>query len=172
MTTPTTPFSICTTTTERSAAVSGAFGVEAPAMNPFDDVTGPGFTSLVVSYSPTLPMLPPALEQQLAISASWFTNPTVGMFQEQLAGPLGGRANPVLPPVSVWRQSWRTCMVLLKSGDRIVSASAVFGTTVSSFNRYLSKFCIAVSCVQLSNLSTWKAAIRPETGSNSLTGLA
>ena len=59
-------------------------------MNPFDDVTGPGFTSLVVSYSPTLPMLPPALEQQLAISASWFTNPTVGMFQEQLAGPLGG----------------------------------------------------------------------------------
>jgi O-succinylhomoserine sulfhydrylase len=56
-----------------------------------------------------------------------------------------------------------TCMTLLKSGDHIVSASGVFGTTLSLFNQYLSKFGVATTYVRLSDLSAWEAAIRPET---------
>jgi O-succinylhomoserine sulfhydrylase len=56
-----------------------------------------------------------------------------------------------------------TCMTLLKSGDHIVSASGVFGTTLSLFNLYLSKFGVATSYVRLADVSAWEAAIRPET---------
>ena len=54
-------------------------------------------------------------------------------------------------------------MALLESGDHIVSASGVFGSTISLFNQYLNKFGIASSYVQLSDLAAWDAAIRPET---------
>ena len=56
-----------------------------------------------------------------------------------------------------------TCMALLKSGDHIVSANSIFGSTISLFTNYLSKFGIATSYVPLSSLAAWEAAIRPET---------
>ncbi|HAS50503.1 MAG TPA: O-succinylhomoserine sulfhydrylase, partial [Gammaproteobacteria bacterium] len=56
-----------------------------------------------------------------------------------------------------------TCMALLKSGDHIVSANSIFGSTIALFTNYLSKFGIATSYVQLSDPAAWAAAIRPET---------
>jgi O-succinylhomoserine sulfhydrylase len=56
-----------------------------------------------------------------------------------------------------------TCMALLGSGDHIVSASGVFGSTLSLLNQYLSKFGIATSYVPLPDPAAWEAAIRPET---------
>lgn len=92
---------------------------------------------------------------------SRFTNPTVRMFQDRLAALEGGES--CIATGSGMAAILATCMALLKSGDHIVSASAVFGTTVSLFNQYLSKFGVAVSYVQLSDLAAWEAAIRPET---------
>ncbi len=92
---------------------------------------------------------------------SRFTNPTVRMFQERLAALEGGES--CIATGSGMAAILATCMALLKSGDHIVSAGAVFGTTVSLFNQYLSKFGVAVSYVRLSDLAAWEAAIRPET---------
>jgi O-succinylhomoserine sulfhydrylase len=92
---------------------------------------------------------------------SRFTNPTVRMFQERLAALEGGAA--CIATSSGMAAILATCMTLLKSGDHIVSASGVFGTTLSLFNQYLSKFGVATSYVRLSDVSAWEAAIRPET---------
>ena len=58
---------------------------------------------------------------------SRFTNPTVRMFQERLAALEGGES--CIATGSGMAAILATCMALLKSGDHIVSASAVFGTT-------------------------------------------
>lgn len=92
---------------------------------------------------------------------SRFTNPTVRVFQERLAALEGGEC--CIATSSGMAAILATCMALLKSGDHIVSANAVFGTTVSLFNQYLNKFGVATTYVRLSDLQAWKAAIRPET---------
>jgi O-succinylhomoserine sulfhydrylase len=72
-----------------------------------------------------------------------------------------------------------TCLSLLRAGDHIVSARALFGTTTSLFANYLPRYGIEVSFVGLSDLAAWEQAIRPntkllflETPSNPLTELA
>jgi O-succinylhomoserine sulfhydrylase len=92
---------------------------------------------------------------------SRFTNPTVRMFQDRLAALEGGES--CIATGSGMAAILATCMTLLKSGDHLVSASGVFGTTISLFNQYLSKFGVATTYVQLSDLAAWEAAIRPET---------
>ncbi len=92
---------------------------------------------------------------------SRFTNPTVRMFQERLAALEGGEA--CIATSSGMAAILATCMTLLKSGDHIVSASGVFGTTLSLFNQYLGKFGISTSYVRLGDVSAWAAAIRPQT---------
>ncbi|MBK7541089.1 MAG: O-succinylhomoserine sulfhydrylase [Candidatus Competibacteraceae bacterium] len=92
---------------------------------------------------------------------SRFTNPTVRVFQERLAALEGGAS--CIATSSGMAAILATCMTLLKSGDHLVSANAVFGTTVSLFNQYLAKFGVTVTYVPLSDLNAWEAAIRPET---------
>ena len=92
---------------------------------------------------------------------SRFTNPTVRVFQERLAALEGGES--CIATSSGMAAILATCMALLKSGDHIVSASSIFGSTISLFTNYLSKFGIATSYVQLSDPVARAAAIRPET---------
>ncbi|HCK80195.1 MAG TPA: hypothetical protein DIC59_01855 [Candidatus Competibacteraceae bacterium] len=79
---------------------------------------------------------------------SRFTNPTVRVFQERLAALEGGAS--CIATSSGMAAILATCMALLKSGDHLVSANAVFGTTVSLFNQYLAKFGVAVTYVPVS----------------------
>ncbi len=149
----------------------------------FDNFPNPGFATLAVRAGQTRtlegehaePIFPTssfvfanAAEAAARFSGavpgniySRFTNPTVRMFQERLAALEGGAA--CIATSSGMAAILATCMTLLKSGDHIVSASGVFGTTLSLFNQYLSKFGVATSYVRLSDLSAWEAAIRPET---------
>ncbi len=92
---------------------------------------------------------------------SRFTNPTVRVFQERLAALEGGET--CIATSSGMAAILATCMALLKSGDHIVSANSIFGSTISLFTNYLSKFGIATGYVPLSDLAAWEAAIRPET---------
>ena len=92
---------------------------------------------------------------------SRFTNPTVRVFQERLAALEGGAS--CIATSSGLAAILATCMALLKSGDHIVSANSIFGSTISLFTNYLSKFGIATSYVPLSDPAAWAAAIRPET---------
>ena len=149
----------------------------------FDDFPEPGFSTLAVRAGQTRtlegehaePIFPTssfvfanAAEAAARFSGavpgniySRFTNPTVRMFQERLAALEGGAA--CIATSSGMAAILATCMTLLKSGDHLVSASGVFGTTLSLFNQYLSKFGVATTYVRLSDLSAWEAAIRPET---------
>jgi O-succinylhomoserine sulfhydrylase len=116
-------------------------------------------------------------EQEPGNIYSRFTNPTVRTFQERLAALEGGAA--CLATSSGMAAILATCLALLKSGDHIVSASSVFGSTVSLFNNYLRKFGINTTFVPLTDRLAWASAIRPETKllyletpSNPLTELA
>jgi O-succinylhomoserine sulfhydrylase len=116
-------------------------------------------------------------EQEAGNIYSRFTNPTVRMFQDRLAALEGGES--CIATASGMSAILATCLALLRSGDHIVSASSLFGSTVSLFNTYLAKLGIATSYVALPDIAAWARAIRPETKllyletpSNPLTELA
>lgn len=108
---------------------------------------------------------------------SRFTNPTVRAFAERLAALEG--AESCVATASGMSAILATCMALLNGGDHIVSASGVFGGSISLFNNILSRFGIETSYVSLTDLNAWARAIRPttrmlflETPSNPLTQVA
>ena len=92
---------------------------------------------------------------------SRFTNPTVRTFEQRLAALEGGEC--AVATASGMAAILATCMALLKAGDHIVSSRSIFGTTSVLFNNYLHKFGVDTSFVTLTDMSAWRAAIRPET---------
>ena len=108
---------------------------------------------------------------------SRFTNPTVRTFEQRLAALEG--TDSCVATSSGMAAILSTCLALLKSGDHIVSSRSIFGSTTGLFNNYLAKLGIETSFVDLTDFSSWEAAIRPETRlmfletpSNPLTELA
>lgn len=108
---------------------------------------------------------------------SRFTNPTVRAFEERLAALEGGES--CVATASGMAAILATCLGLLRAGDHILSSRAIFGSTTVLFNKYLARFGIETSYVDLANLEGWAAAIRPttrllflETPSNPLTEMA
>lgn len=92
---------------------------------------------------------------------SRFTNPTVRTFEERLAALEG--AERCVATGSGMAAILSTCMGLLKAGDHVVTAAAIFGATTNLFENYLKKFGVSVDYVPLTDLAAWEAAIRPET---------
>lgn len=106
-----------------------------------------------------------------------FTNPTVTAFQTRLAALEGAEA--CLATASGMAAILSCVMGLLKAGDHIVSSRSVFGATVQLFNTVLGKWGLETSYVSQTDLSAWRAAIKPntklffvETPSNPLTEIA
>ena len=105
-----------------------------------------------------------------------FTNPTVRAFEERLAAMEGGEA--CVATASGMSAILATCMGLMQQGDHMLSSRSIFGSTVVLFDKYLGRFGIETSYVDLADLAAWEAAIRPntrllfvETPSNPLTSL-
>ena len=92
---------------------------------------------------------------------SRFTNPTVRAFEQRLAALEGGERCVAF--ASGMAAISGTFFSLLAPGDHIVSSRAVFGTTNVVFDRYLKKFDIDTTLVDLSDLQQWRDAVRPET---------
>ncbi len=90
-----------------------------------------------------------------------FTNPTVAAFEQRLAALEGGEA--CVATASGMAAIFALCVGLLKTGDHLVSSRAIFGTTTVLFTKYLSRFGIQTSFVDLTDLEAWEGAIRPET---------
>lgn len=88
---------------------------------------------------------------------SRFTNPSVRTFQDRLAALEGGAA--CVATSSGMAAILATCMALLKSGDRIVSSSSIFGSTTILFNNYLSRFGIDVRYVSSVSMDAWREAM-------------
>jgi O-succinylhomoserine sulfhydrylase len=106
-----------------------------------------------------------------------FTNPTTQNFEQRLAALEGGES--CIATASGMAAIMAICIGLLKSGDHIVSSRSVFGTTTVLFERYLSKFGINTTFVNLTDIESWKAATQSntrlfflETPSNPLTEIA
>ena len=92
---------------------------------------------------------------------SRFTNPTVQAFEQRLAAMEGGES--CVATASGMAAILTLCMGVLKTGDHVLVSKSVFGATINLFNNILSRFGLAVSYVDLTDLDAWRAALRPET---------
>lgn len=92
---------------------------------------------------------------------SRFTNPTVSAFQDRLA--LMEKGERCLAFSSGMAAIMAVGMGLLKAGDHVVCSRGVFGNTVLTFQNYFGKFDVTTDFVNLTDLSAWEAAIKPNT---------
>ena len=92
---------------------------------------------------------------------SRLANPTVAMFEERMAlleGAPAARATATgMAAVSA------VFLGSLKTGDHVVSASALFGSCRYVLETVLPRFGIGCTFVEGSDLGAWKAAMRPQT---------
>jgi len=105
-----------------------------------------------------------------------FTNPTVRAFEQRLAAMEGG--DTCVATASGMSAILATCMGLMQQGDHLLSSRSIFGSTTVLFDKYLARFGIETTYVDLDDLAAWESAIRPntrllfvETPSNPLTTL-
>jgi O-succinylhomoserine sulfhydrylase len=106
-----------------------------------------------------------------------FTNPTVRNFEQRLAALEGGES--CVATASGMAAILSTCLGLLQSGDHIVSSRSIFGTTSVLFERYMGKFGVGTTFVDLTDITCWEQAVQKntrllflETPSNPLTEVA
>ncbi len=92
---------------------------------------------------------------------SRFTNPTVNAFERRLAALEGGES--CVATASGMAAILATCMATLKSGDRVLIANGVFGSTMVLFDNYLSRFGIEIERLPLTDLAAWEAAMDERT---------
>ena len=86
-----------------------------------------------------------------------FTNPTTKVFEDRLAALEGGEA--CVATGSGMAAILSTFMALCAAGDEIVVARQVFGTTSVLFNKYLAKFGLKITWVDLTDWAQWQTAI-------------
>ncbi|QIO10390.1 O-succinylhomoserine sulfhydrylase [Acinetobacter lanii] len=92
---------------------------------------------------------------------SRYTNPTVQAFEKRLAVLDGAEA--AVATSSGMAGVHAITLAYLKSGDHVVCSRAVFGSILSLFEKYVIKFGVEVTFVDLGDLDAWKQAIRPNT---------
>jgi O-succinylhomoserine sulfhydrylase len=92
---------------------------------------------------------------------SRYTNPTVRIFEQRIAALEG--AESAVATSSGMAAILSTCMALLEAGDHVICSRSVFGTTTNLFGKYMVKFGVEVSFVDLISLEEWHQAIRPNT---------
>ena len=90
-----------------------------------------------------------------------YGNPTVRMFEERIALLEG--AEDAFATASGMAAVSGALMSMLKSGDKVVSARALFGSCLYVLEEILVRFGIEVVFVDGTSLADWEAAITPET---------
>ncbi|UZE97862.1 O-succinylhomoserine sulfhydrylase [Alkalimarinus alittae] len=92
---------------------------------------------------------------------SRFTNPTVQMFEERIAAMEGGER--AVATASGMAAILSTCVALLKQGDNVVCSRSVFGTTNVFFEKYMAKFGVTTTFVDLTDFAQWQEAVGQNT---------
>lgn len=92
---------------------------------------------------------------------SRFTNPTVQAFEARIAAMEGGEK--AVATASGMAAILSTCMALLQSGDHVVCSRGVFGTTNVLFQKYMARFGVTTSFVDLTDMAAWRAATNANT---------
>lgn len=99
--------------------------------------------------------------EEEAFVYSRFTNPTVMMFERRLAAL--ERMEACIATSSGMSAIGLLALGLLKAGDHVVCSQSVFGSTIGLFGRDFAKFGVETSFVSQTDVSEWKAAMRPNT---------
>ncbi len=92
---------------------------------------------------------------------SRFTNPTVRMFEQRIAALEGGEK--AVGTASGMAAILSTCMALLEAGDHIVASRNIFGSTTNLFEKYMKKFGVSISYVDLQDYDGWAEAAQERT---------
>lgn len=92
---------------------------------------------------------------------SRFTNPTVRAFEDRVAAMEGGER--AVATSSGMAAILSLGLALMKQGDHVVCSRSVFGSTVSLFDKYLSRAGITTTFVDPTDLAAWREAIQPQT---------
>ncbi len=92
---------------------------------------------------------------------SRYGNPTVRMFEERIAEIEG--AEDAFATASGMAAVYASLASMLKTGDHVVSARALFGSCHYILEEVLQRFGVDVTFVDGTSLDAWKAAVRPHT---------
>ncbi|NOC82001.1 O-succinylhomoserine sulfhydrylase [Ruegeria sp. HKCCD6428] len=90
-----------------------------------------------------------------------YGNPTVSMFEQRIAALEGGE--DAFATASGMAAVNGALTSMLKAGDHVVSAKALFGSCLYILENILTRFGVEVTFVDGTDLEQWKAAIRPDT---------
>lgn len=90
-----------------------------------------------------------------------YGNPTVAMFEERIAALEG--AEDAFATASGMAAVNGALTSMLRAGDHVVSARALFGSCLYILEEVLTRYGVEVTFVDGTDLGQWEAAIRPET---------
>ncbi len=90
-----------------------------------------------------------------------YGNPTVRMFEERIAGLEG--TEDAFATASGMAAVNAALTAMLKAGDHVVSARALFGSCLYILEEVLTRFGVEVTFVDGTDLGAWKAAIQADT---------
>src|SRR5699024_8163214 len=90
-----------------------------------------------------------------------YGNPTVRMFEERIAALEG--AGDAFASASGMAAVSGALMAILRAGDHVVAARALFGSCLYVLGKILTRFGVEVSFVDGTDLAQWRAAIRRDT---------
>jgi len=90
-----------------------------------------------------------------------FTNPTVAMFEQRIAAMEGGER--AVASASGMAAIMSVCYALLEQGDHIICSRSVFGTTNVLLEKFIMKFGVSVTFVDLTDYDQWSDALQENT---------
>ncbi|MCA0872059.1 O-succinylhomoserine sulfhydrylase [Seohaeicola saemankumensis] len=90
-----------------------------------------------------------------------YGNPTVKMFEERIASLEG--AEDAFATASGMAAVSGALTAMLKAGDHVVSAKALFGSCLYVLEDVLTRFGVEVTFVDGTDMDQWRAAVRPDT---------
>lgn len=90
-----------------------------------------------------------------------YGNPTTASFEQRLAALEGAEA--CMATASGMSAILLMCLGLLKAGDHVVCSQSMFGSTIKLIGSDLAKFGVESSFVPQTDVTAWKAALKPNT---------
>ncbi len=90
-----------------------------------------------------------------------YGNPTVRMFEERIAALEG--SEDAFATASGMAAVNAALSSMLKAGDHVVSARALFGSCLYILEEVLTRYGVEVTFVDGTDLDAWRAAVRPDT---------
>ncbi|WP_179380616.1 O-succinylhomoserine sulfhydrylase [Jannaschia marina] len=90
-----------------------------------------------------------------------YGNPTVAMFEDRMAALEG--TEDAFATASGMAAVNGAMMSLLKAGDHVVAARALFGSCLYILEEVLARFGVDITIIDGTDLAAWKTALRPDT---------